>query len=333
MKSSTLLKFLTTLIAVSPLTAADFSNIVLEGVYSECDLIKNDHISFVWLRFTEFCQLLTTILQPFLGKQITEESLAAVTSKVISYYQEEGYPYVAVKVAGQDVSAGVVRLQVIEGTAGRMTYKGNRWFSDHTLSRFIHLKPGDTIHQTNLLNDITSLNRNHFHSTEVVVSPGERSGQTDLEFVTKDRFPLRVYAGADNTGIDVTGQERYYAGFNWGNAWGIGDLLTYQWTTADSPHLFNSHYLGYTSYLSWYHTLKLYGAYGEIHPKMSGFSSEGRLIQGSVRYGIPFKPLYKDFRSEITLGADFKRSNSRLFFAESVDKVPLVTKNVNLTQL
>lgn len=278
-------------------------------------------------------QQLLTLLQPFVGQDLNEQLLSDVKSTIYGYYKEQGYPFVVAAIPQQDVSKGVLKVEILEGVVGKISYKGNRWFSDRALSRYIHLQEGQKIHQERLLNDVVSLNRNNFHWTEVAVSPGEKRGTTDVAFVTEDRFPLRVYAGADNTGIDVTGKERYFAGFNWGNAWGIGDQLTYQWTTADSPYLFNSHYLGYTSYLPWYHTLKLYGAYGKIHPKMSDFSSDGMLVQGSGRYVIPFKPLYKDFRSEIAIGGDFKRTNSSLFFAEATGSVPLITKNVNLTQL
>jgi len=320
------------ILAFSQLSASTLTDIVLEGS-SEQELVQEQHITFQGLNLPGGSQKLVSQLQVFLGQPLTEELLKDVKQTVLSHYQEEGYPFVVAAIPKQNVSKGSMSIRLLEGVVGEISYEGNKWFSDGTLGRFIHLKEGETIHQNTLLNDVTSLNRNHFHSTEVVVAPGKKYGTTDVKLVTQDRFPLRVYAGADNTGIDITGEERYFAGFSWGNAWGIGDLLTYQWTTAESPHLFNSHYLGYTSYFSWYHTLKLYGAYAEIHPKMKDFSSEGRLIQGSFRYGIPFKPLYADFRSEINIGADFKRTNSSLFFGDTFNTVPLVTKNVNLTQL
>ncbi len=276
---------------------------------------------------------LASHLTPFLGQPISDTLLTEIKKSIASYYQAEGYPFVAVQIPTQEIAAGTLIIQLNEGKVGQLTYKGNKWFSDQTLSRFIHLKPGEAISQERLLNDLTSLNRSSFHSTKVVALAGTSPGTTDFEFVTQDRFPLRIYGGADNTGIDTTGEERYYAGFNWGNAWGIGDLISYQWTTAGSAHLFNSHYLSYTSYLSWYHTLKVYGAYAKIHPKMTSFASEGQLVQGSARYIIPFLPLYSPFRHEISVGADFKRTNSSLFFADAPESVPLLTKNVNLTQL
>jgi hemolysin activation/secretion protein len=52
-----------------------------------------------------------------------------------------------------------------------------------------------------------------------------------------------------------------------------------------------------------------------------------------MRYAIPFKPFYKPLTQEVTWGFDYKNTNTNLFFIGDLDNVPVVTKEVNLTQL
>ena len=331
-------RFLIILLTVVSFFSADFifanplERIIIQGA-SDMSVLSEDRIVFHHISIPGNSEELIAQLCPFLGRAISEELVEEMREVIANYYRNEGYPFVVPKIPDQDVTDGALNIHILEGKVGTMTFCGNEWYSKKALSRFIHLREGEMIHQNALLNDLTSLNRNPFHHTQVTARPGEGIGTTDLEFTTHDRHPLRIYAGADNTGVEVTGRERYFLGFNYGNMWGIGDVLTYQWTTAYSAHLFNSHYVSYTSYLPNTHQLDLIGGYATIHPKMTDFTSEGRLIQGSMRYNIPFKPLYGNFTQGITCGCDFKKTNSSLFFVGTTENIPLNTKNVNLTQL
>ena len=44
------------------------------------------------------------------------------------------------------------------------------------------------------------INENPFRSTQLIYEPGPQVGTTDVTLVTKDRFPLRIYGGHQNTG-------------------------------------------------------------------------------------------------------------------------------------
>jgi len=312
---------------------AVISSIILDGDESGSASNAQKGIVVRNLKVPGGTRRLMYALEPFLGKELNREALSQIKETLLKYYREAGHSFILVKIPEQDVTSGSVRYILVEGKIENLIYRGNRWFSNKSLGRFIHERPGEAINQEHLLNDMASVNRNPFHYTEAILTPGKKNGFTDIELVTEDRFPLRVYGVADNTGLDSTGKSRYTAGFNWGNVWGISDLLSYQWTTASSPRLFNSHYLGYTSFLSWYHTLTVFGGYAEIHPDIRDFSSEGKSVQASLRYAIPFKPLYKPRTQQVFFGFDFKRTNSDLFFAEAPEALPLVTHAVNLTQL
>ena len=158
-------------------------------------------------------------LIPWIGKtEITRSNLLAIKNEILSYYAERQQSLITVEIPEQDITSGVVTIIVMQAKVGQVQYCGNRWFSQKRVAKKLPIAEGAPLNEKELLNDLAWLNENPFHYTEVVLSPGSMKGSTNLELVTKDRFPLRVYSGGDNTGIESTGTSRFYGGLTWGDA-------------------------------------------------------------------------------------------------------------------
>ena len=149
---------------------------------------------------------------------------------------------------------------------------------------------------------------------------------------TKEKFPVRLYAGADNTGINVCDQVRLFGGIAWGNAMWVGDLMTYQYTASPDFRQFQSHLLQYTSFLSWHHFLSAYAGYSTIHPQIVGFLSSGKSALLSMRYLIPFKPFYTNFKQQIGFGFDIKYLNNNLFYVAVASNAVVTEQSINVSQ-
>ena len=89
-----------------------------------------------------------------------------------------------------------------------------------------------------LTSDLNWINRNPFLQSNILMAPGGAPGTTDLMLRTQDRFPLRVYAGFENSGNQFTGDERILTGFNYGNLFGLGQQLSYQFTSGEDVNKF-----------------------------------------------------------------------------------------------
>ena len=131
----------------------------------------------------------------FIGKPLTQSVLREIKQAVILYWRRCDHPVVAVEVPEQDISGGVLRLVVIEGCLGRVICRGNQWFSDSALMGYVQLRPGQAITADTLLTDVAWMNRNPFRHTDLIFTPGDEEGQTDVELMTHDRFPFRPYIG------------------------------------------------------------------------------------------------------------------------------------------
>ncbi len=272
-------------------------------------------------------------LEPLFDNQIINRTnLLLIKNTILKYCSDNKQHMMAVEIPEQDITAGVVAFVITPAKTGKITFHGARWFSEKRIEKTLDLHEGENLDEDHLLNNLSWLNENPFHYTEAVLSPGKLKLETDLEIVTKDRFPLRLYTGADNTGVESTGRGRYYGGATWGNAFWVDDLLTYQFTSNSDFNKFHSQSLNYTSFLPWQHIFMIYGGYSKIEPDVEGFVSHGKEAQASVRYKIPFKPLYTKFQHQFSFGFDYKYITSDLFFVSELDSTTLMNAQANVTQ-
>jgi hemolysin activation/secretion protein len=270
-------------------------------------------------------------LTPFINEPITENLLKDIQSTIGLYYEENGQLFVIVDIPRQEVEDGIVIITANLPKVGAVDYTGNNYFTPEQMQKYFLLQSGDDLAQNNLLNEVAFSNKNPFRYTEIVLRPTEKPDVIDVDFRSLNRRPIRVYAGFDNTGNDTTGNNRLYAGANWGNAFWIGDLLTYQYTCNPTLDKFQSHFGQYISYLPWKDIFMLWGGYASTKPDSNGdFSNEGQSGNASARYQIPFRPFYANFKQEIAFGFDWKYTNSNVFFGDL--NLPVVQKAVNILE-
>jgi len=267
----------------------------------------------------------------FIGKPLTQHGLQDLKKRLLAYFKSRKMPVVAIQIPQQEITGGVLQLLVIQGKLGKVRAAGNRWTSSERLESYVRLKSGDDIDENYVISDLAFMNRNPFRRTDVIYTPGALPGTTDIELLTEDRRPFRLFVGAENTGVKPTDRERLLAGFNWGNVFGFDHVFSYQYTASPDFHKFQAHTIQYSAPLPIRHVLVLFGGVSFVHPKIPfpKLRSHGYGVQGSLRYDIPLKPT-QSYLHELSLGFDFKRTNNTVEFSEG----PVIFgNNVNLTQL
>lgn len=255
----------------------------------------------------------------YLGKKFTKGQLDDLIAKTVLYYRDHDRPVVDVIVPEQDITNGVVQVVILEGKVGQVSVSGNRWFSSSILTQDLRVTPGETMRASRLQSDLDWINQNPFRSANLLFSPGAGLGDTDLELKVKDRFPLRVYTGYEDSGDRVTGYDRYLAGFNYGNLFGTNQQLNYQYTTSGDFDSVRGHAGSYLIPLPWRHNLTFFGSYAESKAETAGLVQlNGISWQASTRYEIPLEVVNIDkvgkLRQSFSAGFDFKQSNNNLGF-------------------
>ena len=266
-------------------------------------------------------------MQSYLGQPLTFARLSEISRAVIDQYRSKDHPLVDVVVPQQDVNNGVVQIAVTEFRAGQVRPEGNKWFSDELLRSKVRVRPGDPILASELAEDLAALNDNPFRRVDLIYQRSPEVGRTDLVLRTADRLPLRLYAGFDDSGTRALGINHVFAGFNYGNLFGLDQQLSYQATASDDllfgnpalpgrpddPRLL-AHSATYSAPLPWHDRVTVYGLYAREVPRLPNTNNQvGTSEQLSLRYGHPF--WRSDTQSnEVRIGYDFKRSNNNLEF-------------------
>jgi hemolysin activation/secretion protein len=271
-------------------------------------------------------------LKPFIGLDITQNNITKIKEKIIKYYSEYKRLFVFVNIPEQNISEGMLKVQVIESALNDVRVSGNKWSSTNSIINNIRLKNGTPIISDILEEDLYWLNRNPFRQSYAVYTPGAKNKTTDIEILVDDRFPARPYIGVDNIGNDATGNNRIFAGIMLGNLFKTDQTLSYQYTPSPDFKRFQGHSLIYTAPLPWRHILVLIGGYSYVDSKYTvdtyEFHSSGFSLQTSLRYTVPLMPK-KSVLQEVIYGFDFKRTNSNLEYGGTPAIDP---KLVNLTQ-
>lgn len=255
----------------------------------------------------------------YIGKPLTKGKLDEFIRATVLYYRAHDRPVVDVIVPEQDITSGTVQILLLEGRIGHVSATGNRWFSSNVLTGDLRVAPGDTIRASALQADLDWINQNPFRSSNLLFSPGADIGSTDLKLQVRDRFPVRFYTGYENSGNQVTGYDRYLAGFNWGNAFGLDHQMNYQFTGSNDFKSVVGHAGSYVIPLPWRHNLTFFGSYSEAQSDINPlFNLKGKSWQASTRYEIPIGVIEIEdvgkLRQVVSAGFDFKQSNNNLGF-------------------
>ncbi len=261
---------------------------------------------------------------PFQGKPLTKKILYDLCREVILYYRSNNKPIVNVVIPEeQDFTSGVVQILVIEGYIGKVKVTGAKWMDPSVLGNQIRLRPGEPLLEDRLLSEIAWLNINPFRRVEPVITPGERPGEADVVLKITDRFPVRFFTGYEDSGNALTGDSRWFAGFQSGSTYLLDQQLSYQFTGNTDLTKVTAHSANWTAPLPWHHTVSFFGNYAEVQADTANTgldSLKGKSWQASARYTIPLEHLLK-YNHQIVAGFDFKQSNSNLEFGGSTVNV------------
>ncbi len=273
----------------------------------------------------------TRQIRPFLGRPLTLADLQQITQLASNWYRAHGRPFVSVTVPPQNISTGVVQVVVIEYRVDRVAVKGNRWFSSNMLRAESGLVPGQTLTLPGVQQDLNWLNANPFRTVTTVFQPGSQPGTTDVVLETQDQLPVRVYSSFDNAGVRSLGLGEWSMGATWGNAFGLDQQLSYQFTRSVSGR-YDAHSLSWTVPLPWRDKLLIFGSFEQETPNIGPqFGENGYSGQASLRY-VHSLPGLARFTEDVQFGYDFKTTNNNLEFGGlrvfanqvAVDQFPLI---------
>lgn len=156
---------------------------------------------------------LSRALAPFVGRRLTARLIGDAQAAIARAYREAGYPFVAVTAPPQEVTSGVLQLQVSEFRYGGVMTKGAVPGSEAALVAQVRAESGGRIKAELLEEDLDWLNRYPYRAVQGVFAPGDALGTSALTLEITPRKPWEAFGGWSNTGTAATSYQRYFAGF------------------------------------------------------------------------------------------------------------------------
>ena len=159
------------------------------------------------------------------GRRLTLAEIYGVADTLTDYYHKAGYSLAQVTVPAQNVSSGVIKLEVLEGRVGEISFKGNKRYRTELLDEHVtHIAPGGVLTIKALEDDLLDLNTLPGLSARAVVQPGATYGTSDVVVKTVEN-PYSLGASLDNYGRTIIGEWRLQGNATINNPFGFGDRL------------------------------------------------------------------------------------------------------------
>lgn len=261
------------------------------------------------------------VLSSRVGSSLTLGSLNQMVREAIVAYRKSDFPVVDVLVPEQEITGGVLQLVIIEGRLGDVTVEGASRSEGRTLASQIRTERGDVIRESELTEDLDWINKHPTRQVDLIFSPGDGYGETDVILRSQSFRELSAYIAYENSGNSALGESRALFGTSLTGPlfFGQDTILSYQFTTNfdNSDASIFGHSGVIASYLPWRHQVTLLGAYVDSESRIrlpgADITTGGVNKQVSGRYGIPL-PSFGRVSHELEFGMDFKSSNSALEF-------------------
>jgi hemolysin activation/secretion protein len=170
---------------------------------------------------------------PYLGIKKTIKDVETARQALEKVYHSRGYQTVLVNIPQQEVSSGIVRLSVVEGSVGRLEIKGSKYHSLETIrSTVAQLAPGVTPDFNAVQKQLADLN----HTADLHVTPVLRAsttpGKVDVDLDVEDDLPFHGDLELNNRYSANTAHLRLVADASYGNLFQAGQSVSIQYQVA-----------------------------------------------------------------------------------------------------
>jgi hemolysin activation/secretion protein len=224
------------------------------------------------------------------GREVTLTELQAAAHRITLLYRARGYPLARALVPAQTPVDGVVRIVVMEARYDQVALDNRSRIEDALLWRTLsEVQQGQPVEQPPLDAALLRIGDLPGARASATLSPGGKTGTTDVTVHVDPAARFAGNVGADNLGSRYTGRGRASASLGVNNLSGWGDLLGADVLTSGS----GLHYgrLGYSTALNGYGT-RLGLSYSaldyRIGKELHALDARGRAYQGSLWLMHPF---------------------------------------------
>jgi hemolysin activation/secretion protein len=271
---------------------------------------------------------------PFLGPERTLKDVEAARDALLAAYQAAGYQSVYVDLPEQQVTQGVVFLQVNETRVGRVRVVGAEYNSPLDVREQVPaLKEGGVPNFTQAQAELTALNRGPKRQVMPLVRQGSLPGTMDVDLKVDDSSPWRASVGLNNDYSADTRKLRASASLGHDNLWQMGHSASISFFGApqdlSQTKVFSASYNAPFAGTNWALEANAYTSDSNV-ATVGGTSVLGKGHSVGVK-AIYTLPNAGNWWHAFSLGVDFKNNKEALQLKGTGDTVPLKYAPITLS--
>ncbi len=186
---------------------------------------------------------LNEVLDKFNKRSLTFTELLQARSAITNLYISKGYITSGAYIPPQNLGAGIVKIQVIEGGLEEIKVIGtNRLSPDYVRSR-INIATGAPLNRDRLIEALQVLQLNPLIANiSAELSAGDRVGKNILELKVREAETFNVQLSLDNNRAPSVGSFRRRIQVSEANLTGLGDSLTVGYSNTDGSNAYDLNY-------------------------------------------------------------------------------------------
>lgn len=172
-------------------------------------------------------QLIAVLGEQALGQAYDLAGLRQLAEQISQFYREQGYPFARAFIPAQNLTNGLLTIEVLEGRYGEVSVVAEEEKLQHQAQRFLARLAPDTVMESRALERATLiLSDQPGIKVSPIIQPGSQTGSGDLIVdVQRDRL-LSGSLNADNHGNRYTGKNKIKANLNLNSPFMLGDQIT-----------------------------------------------------------------------------------------------------------
>jgi hemolysin activation/secretion protein len=264
---------------------------------------------------------------PFMGPGRSIAEVEQARDALALVYRNKGLGAVYVDIPEQDVTEGVVRLKVTEGTLDRVRVTGATYFSNGKIRQLMpSARQGEVLNTTTLQQEIAAVNSQNRDLVAVpVLRSGSEPGRVDLEIKVDDKLPFHYGFEVTDRYTANTSRTRVGLTASFDNLFQANHSLSLQVQTApEEPNESRVLAATYSLPLVGNHRLSLYAI-----DSNSDVAAVGTLsVQGAgsiygARAMLSLPAIWEGSFHSIAIGADYKDFTDTIRLTGSNDLTPI----------
>ncbi|MDR3446868.1 MAG: ShlB/FhaC/HecB family hemolysin secretion/activation protein [Dyella sp.] len=266
-----------------------------------------------------------TAVEPYLGSGRSLDDVHAARDALQKVYQAKGYQSVVVELPPQQVKDGVLLLQVVENSIGRVRVEGAKYHSPEAIRDAVPaLAEGSVPNFTQAQAQLAQVNAQPGQQVVPVLKPGALPQTMDVTLKVNDTYPLHASVEVNNDHSADTPELRTIANVRYDNLWQAGHSISATYIVAPQDrHAAEVYALSYLAPLNADWSLVGSGYKSNSNANTLGGTTVLGKGNSETLQASRSLPLLGSYSQSLSFGISHKHFDQNITLGEQTSKVPI----------